>query len=168
MALSLGELVDPELPPPRQVVLHRERAYELAVLSLKDVDLIDALKPAPRARDAEPLAAMRTRAPEVTDYLLVIGDQFDDLHLKIWERALKRADPALGNLLELARRELVEDIEVPLTDGLVDQPARTNRLFCSLDILQLTSSMAFLPHETKRRTRGLDRGRLLPSVVGFP
>jgi len=57
---------------------------------------------------------MRPPAPEVGDNPVPLRDQLDDLQLKIWKRAPERPNPVLRDLRELARRELIKHIDVPL------------------------------------------------------
>src|ERR1700733_651744 len=114
--------VDAELAQPREVVLDPEPGHELAVAKLEDVDLVDVLEAPARGRDAQPLAPVRPRAAEVADHRLVLRDQVDDLHPEVRERALERADPALGRGRELARRQLVDGIGIARSDHLIDEP----------------------------------------------
>jgi hypothetical protein len=67
----------------------------------------------------------------MVDDRLALGDQIDYLHLEVRQRALKRADTTLCDVRKPASPDLTEDVEVSLTDGLMDQA--TNSLFSSAD-----------------------------------
>ena len=66
---------------------------------------------------------MGARTFEMAHDRVALGDQFDDLHFKVRKGALKRAHPALRDLGEFTRRQLVDDVDVALRNHLVDQPA---------------------------------------------
>src|SRR5207237_6863895 len=78
---------DAELAQSGQVVLDPDRRDELPVPNPEDIDLIDVLEPPPGRRHAQPLAAVRPRAPEMSDDPIPLRDQLDDLHLKVRKRA---------------------------------------------------------------------------------
>src|SRR5713226_6138024 len=66
---------------------------------------------------------MRPRAAEVSDNSVALGDQIDDLHLEVGERASKRADPASCHLGERAIGDLVEDRRAAPVHALIDKSA---------------------------------------------
>jgi hypothetical protein len=112
---------DAELAKPRKIVFDPERGHESPVMDTEDVDLVNVLE-APSGRGhTEPFAEMRPGALEPGYHLLALGDQIDDLHLKVRKRALKRTNPAPCDLREPASRDLTENFEVSLPDGLINQ-----------------------------------------------
>jgi hypothetical protein len=64
---------------------------------------------------------MSARTSEVTDHLVVLGDQVHDLHREVGEGGLKLLDPAPGDLREFAGRQLVDQFQVSVTDRFFDQ-----------------------------------------------
>jgi hypothetical protein len=118
-----GQRSHSKLTNARQVVLHSQGRYKLAVLNLEYVDLIDAFEPAAGARHAEPFRPVSACAPEVRDHLVAFGDQLHDFHLEMREGGLKWTNPGLGDRCELAGGKLLDDLEVPLTHRLLNQAA---------------------------------------------
>lgn len=107
---------------PGEVVFDPECSDQLAVADTKDVDLVDAFKPSASRRQPEPFAAMGARAFEVRHNRVTLGDQVDDRHFEVRKSTLKWAHPTLRDMCELASGKLVEDVDVLLSDRLVNQP----------------------------------------------
>jgi hypothetical protein len=59
---------------------------------------------------------MRAGTLEVSNDLLALGDQVDDFHLEVRKCALERTDPALCDRRELAARDLIQNVKVPLSE----------------------------------------------------
>jgi hypothetical protein len=65
----------------------------------------------------------------VRDNPIALRDQIDDLHLKVRERAPKRAHPPLRDLGKLPSRDVIENGRFALANGLVN-PAAAPAVCC--------------------------------------
>ena len=147
-----------ELAKSGKVVFDPERGHESPIPHAEDVDLVDVLEPPSGRGHVEPDAKVRPGALEPGYHLLAFGDQIDDFHREVRKRALERADPAPCHRRELASRDLIENVEVPLSQP-PRQPGGGRAACCPQQAL--TRTPASLPTPCRRDCERARAGRKL-------
>src|SRR5687767_3724612 len=101
-------------------VLEAPGADDPAVAKAEDGDLVDVLEAASGGRATEPFAEVGGGAGEAPDDLVALRDELDDLHVDIRERRAERCDPVFRPLRHGRCVELVDHVQVPAVENLID------------------------------------------------